>query len=210
MLNFVLHLSISIMEAAQTNSPILATESFSRGRKHYFIDVKKAANDTHFVLITSSEEYRNEEKAFHRRTIQLWEEDLAQFVEALSMVLGRLAYGDLEPEKPKMKVVKDAKGVKALAGYDRPREKLHALGARALSGEELLAILLCTGTSEVSVLDLCKKIMRSLNGDLSGLPEMTAEQLCAFPGIGVAKAATLMAALELGRRAFLSPTKPAF
>lgn len=191
------------MEAVKTNYPTIATETFSHGRKHYFIDVKKASNDTHFVLITSSEEYGNEEKAYHRRTIQLWEEDLAQFVEALSMVLSRLAYGDLEPEKAKMAVVKDPKGVKAFAEYDGPREKLHALGARALKAEELLAILLCTGTSEVSVLDLCKKIVRSLKGDLAGMLEMTAEQLCAFPGIGVAKAATLMAALELGRRAFL-------
>lgn len=77
--------------------PTLATENFSHGRKHYFIDVKKAANDTHFVLITSSESFRNDPVRY-RRTIQLWEEDLAVFVEALSMVLGRLAYGDLAPE----------------------------------------------------------------------------------------------------------------
>ena len=145
------------MEAVKTNYPTLATERFSHGRMHYFIDVKKASNDTHFVLITSSEEYGNEEKAFHRRTIQLWEEDLGQFVEALSMVLSRLAYGDLEESQPKLELVKDPKGVKALAEYDRPREKLHALGARALKAEELLAILLCTGTSKISVLDLCKK-----------------------------------------------------
>jgi DNA repair protein RadC len=191
-----------IMEAVKTNYPTLATETFSHGRKHYFIDVKKASNDSHFVLITSSEQFANDPQ-YYRRTIQLWEEDLAKFVEALSMVLGRLAYGELESQQPAMEVLKDPKGVKALAEYDRPREKLHALGARALTAEELLAILLCTGTSELSVLDLCKKMMRSLKGDLAGMLEMTAEQLCSFPGIGVAKAATLMAALELGRRAFL-------
>jgi hypothetical protein len=197
------------MEAVKTKYPTLATETFSHGRKHYFIDVKKAVNDSHFVLITSIESFAGDPQHY-RRTIQLWEEDLAQFVEALSMVLSRLAYGDLEPVQPKMDVLKVAKGVKALAEYDRPREKLHALGARALKAEELLAILLCTGTSEVSVLDLCKKITRSLEGDLSALLEMTAEQLCSFPGIGVAKAATLMAALELGRRAFLSQTPEVF
>lgn len=104
-----------------------------------------------------------------------------------------------------MAVVKGPKGVKALAAYDRPREKLHALDAPTLQAEELLAILLCTGTSEVSVLSLCKKIMHSLKGNLSALSDMTAEQLCMFPGIGVVKATTLMAALELGRRAFASP-----
>ena len=194
------------MEAVKTNYPTLATESFSHGRKHYFIDVKKAVNDTHFLLITSSEQLANDPQ-YYRRTIRLWEEDLGEFVEALSMVLSRLAFGDLENQKSVIEVVKDPKGVKALADYDRPREKLHALGARALKPEELLAILLCTGTTEVSVLDLCKKIMRSLQGEVSGLLEMTAEQLCGFPGIGVAKAATLMAALELGRRAYL-PAKP--
>ncbi|MEN0057153.1 MAG: UPF0758 domain-containing protein [Mucilaginibacter sp.] len=193
------------MEAVKTKYPTLATESFSHGRKHYFIDVKKAANESHFVLITSSESFSNDPQRY-RRTIQLWEEDLAQFVEALSMVLSRLAYGELESQRGTMEVVKEPKGMKALAEYERPREKLHALGARALKAEELLAILLCTGTSEISVLDLCKKITRSLQGDLSALPEMTAEQLCSFPGIGVAKAATLMAALELGRRAFLGST----
>ncbi|RKR82145.1 uncharacterized protein DUF3276 [Mucilaginibacter gracilis] len=191
------------MEAVKTRFPTLASETFSHGRKHYFIDVKKAANDTHFVLITSSEQFQNDPTRY-RRTIQLWEEDLAMFVEALAMVLGRLAYGDLTPAEPKLKVVEDVKGVKALPVYDRPREKLHALGAGSLSNAELLAILLCTGSSELSVLDLCKRIMKSVKDEPARLLSRTAEDFCRFPGVGVAKAATLMASLELGRRAFLS------
>jgi DNA repair protein RadC len=188
----------------QSPHPTLATESFSHGRKHYFIDVKKAANDTHFLLITSSESFRNDPK-YYRRTIQLWEEDLAMFVEALSMVLSRLAYGDLAPADPNIKMVKDPAGMKALADEDRPREKLHALGAVALSNAELLAILFCTGSSELSVLDLCGEIMRSVKDDPACLLTRTAEDFCRFRGVGEAKAAALMAALELGRRAFLSP-----
>ncbi|HTE00592.1 MAG TPA: UPF0758 domain-containing protein [Mucilaginibacter sp.] len=192
------------MEAVkQSTHPTLATETFSHGRKHYFIDVKRAVNDTHFLLITSSESFQNDPK-YYRRTIQLWEEDLATFVEALTMVLNRLAYGDLAPIDT-LKVVKDPTGVKALEVSDRPRERLHALGARALSNAELLAILLCTGSSELPVLDLCRKIMKSVKDDPSRLLNRTAENFCRFPGVGVAKAATLMAALELGRRAFLSP-----
>lgn len=190
------------MEAVKTNFPTLASETFSHGRKHYFIDVKKAANDTHFVLITSSEQFQNDPTRY-RRTIQLWEEDLGMFVEALTMVLGRLAYGDLSPAEPKLKVVEDAKGVKALPVYDRPREKLHALGAGALNNSELLAILLCTGSLELSVLDLCKRIMKSVKDEPARLLSRTAEDFCKFPGVGVAKAATLLASLELGRRAFL-------
>jgi len=69
----------------------------------------------------------------------------------------------------------------------------------------LLAILFCTGSSELSVLDLCGKIMKSVNDDPSRLLTRTADDFCRFRGVGVAKAATLMAALELGRRAFLLP-----
>lgn len=167
---------------------------------YYFFDVKKAVNDTHFLLITSSEKYDGDK--FHRRTIQLWEEDLGYFVEALTMVLGQLAYGELSPPDVKMELLKAPKGMKAIPEYDRPREKLHALGAKQLSNAELLAILLGTGSSELSVLDLCKRIMRSVKDEPASLLNKSAEDFCRLPGIGVAKAATLLAALELGRRAY--------
>lgn len=192
------------MEAVKTNYPNLASETFGHGRKRYYIDVKKAVNNTHFLLITSDESFPNQDTNY-RRTIQLWEEDLAFFVEALSIVLNKIAYGELSSPETRMEVVKDPKGMKAVAEYDRPREKLHALGAGKLSNAELLAILLGTGSPELSVLDLCGKIMKSVKDEPSRLLTRTAEDFCRFPGIGVAKAATLMAALELGRRAFLSP-----
>jgi DNA repair protein RadC len=189
----------------QTNYPNLVTECFGHGKKHYFIDVKKAVNDSHFILVTSSERY--DENKYHRQTIQLWEEDLAFFVEALSMVLTQMTCGDGPRffERPQMEVVKDPTGMKALASEDRPREKLHALGAGSLSNAELLAILFCTGSSELSVLDLCGKIMRSVKDDPARLLTRTTEDLCRFRGVGVAKAATLLAAMELGRRAFTHP-----
>lgn len=192
------------MEAVKKEYPNLASETFSHGRKHYFIDIKKAANDRHFLLITSSEQYENEPK-FYRQTVQLWEEDLAVFVEAFSMVLSKLAYGQLALPEGQMKVVKDEelRGMKAIAECDRPREKLHALGAGTLSNAELLAILLGTGSSELSVLNLCGKIMQSVGDVPSRLLLRTAEDYCRFPGVGAAKAATLLAALELGRRAHL-------
>ncbi|WP_429384581.1 hypothetical protein [Mucilaginibacter sp. UYCu711] len=62
----------------ETEYPNLDSESFGHWKKHYFIDVKKASNASHFVLITSSERY--EEGKYHRQTVQLWEEDLAFFV----------------------------------------------------------------------------------------------------------------------------------
>ena len=184
---------------SEKSYPSLASETFSHGKKHYFFDIKKASNNTHFLLITSSERYNGDQ--FQRRTIQLWEEDLGFFVEALTMILRQLAHGGLSAT-PKLEVVKEPAGMKAIAEYDRPREKLHALGAESLSHAELLAILLCTGSSELSVLDLCGRIMKSVNNEPAGLLSRTAEGFCRFPGIGVAKAATLLAALELGRRVF--------
>ena len=191
------------MQTAQnTPYPNLVSESFGHGKKRYFIDVKKAVNDTHFILVTSSEEYAD--KQYHRQSIQLWEEDLAFFVEALSMVLTQMTCGD-GPRlftRPEMKVVEDPKGMQAIPTEDRPREKLHAFGAASLSNAELLAILFCTGSSELSVLDLCRRIMGSVKDDASRLTLRTTEDFCRFKGVGAAKAATLLAALELGRRAF--------
>ena len=54
------------MEAVKTNYPNLASESFGHGRQHYYIDVKRAVNDTHFVLITSSERFAGDER-FYRK-----------------------------------------------------------------------------------------------------------------------------------------------
>ncbi|MEO3404914.1 DUF3276 family protein [Mucilaginibacter sp. CAU 1740] len=81
------------METAHgTQYPNVDSKSFSHGKKHYFIDVKKAVNDSCFLLITSSEQYDTDK--FHRQTVQLREEDLAFFVEALSMVLSRMTADD--------------------------------------------------------------------------------------------------------------------
>ncbi|WP_170122785.1 UPF0758 domain-containing protein [Mucilaginibacter oryzae] len=188
------------METIKTNYPTLASETFSRGRMRYYIDVKRALNDTYFILFTVSEYFPNP-NTHCRQTILIWQEDLAMFVEAFSMILGQVAYGQLDLPEAEMNAVKNHKGMKAIAEYDRPREKLHALGAGALSDAELLAILLGTGSSELSVLDLCHKIMGSVGHEPSRLWLRSAEDYCRFPGVGVAKAATLMAALELGRRA---------
>jgi DNA repair protein RadC len=194
------------MEIIEENKPVRRdSESFGHGKMHYFIDVNQACNNTLYMLISSSEKYDTDK--FRRQTVMIWEEDLGMFVEGLSMILSRMVYGEgPKPfQRPEVLKLKDPAGILALPESDRPREKLHALSAAALSNAELMAILLCTGSQELSVLDLCKKIMRSVKDDPSRLLTRTAEDFCSFRGVGVAKAATLMAALELGRRAFLSP-----
>ena len=83
---------------------------------------------------------------------------------------------------------------------DRPREKLLQKGRSALSDAELLAILLGSGSPRESAVDLSKKLLSGSGSNLGELGKLTISQLTAFKGIGEAKAVTIVAALELGRR----------
>lgn len=83
---------------------------------------------------------------------------------------------------------------------DRPREKMLAKGIGALSDAELLAILISTGTKSQSALDLARAVLSSADNNLHLLGKRTISDLIKIGGIGEAKAVTIMAALELGRR----------
>ncbi len=83
---------------------------------------------------------------------------------------------------------------------DQPREKLLNKGKSALSDAELVAILIGSGNREESAVDLCKRILASTNNNLGELGKLPIKQLMAFKGIGEAKAISIVAALELGRR----------
>ncbi|MCL4137933.1 UNVERIFIED_CONTAM: hypothetical protein GTU68_048063 [Idotea baltica] len=73
-------------------------------------------------------------------------------------------------------------------------------GQQSLSNAELIAILLRAGTLEISAVDLAKVILQSVDNDLDKLARLTIDDLCQFKGIGEAKAITILASLELGRR----------
>ncbi|MGB5417831.1 RadC family protein [Algibacter sp.] len=83
---------------------------------------------------------------------------------------------------------------------DQPREKLLYKGKAALSDAELVAILIGSGNRQESAVDLCKRILASTDNNLSALGKLTIKQLMEFKGIGEAKAISIIAALELGRR----------
>ena len=83
---------------------------------------------------------------------------------------------------------------------DRPREKMLAKGISALSDAELLAILISTGTKSQSALDLARAVLQSAGNNLNHLGKFTVADFLKTNGIGKAKAVTIMAALELGRR----------
>lgn len=86
------------------------------------------------------------------------------------------------------------------AEEDRPREKLLLKGKNALSDAELIAILLGSGTREISAVELAKKLLHLADNNLDRLARMTANELSRLKGIGPAKAVTIVSALELGRR----------
>lgn len=83
---------------------------------------------------------------------------------------------------------------------DQPREKLRDKGKATLTDAELIAILIGSGNREESAVALCKRIFASVDHNLNALGKLSISQLMEFKGIGEAKAITITAALELGRR----------
>lgn len=90
--------------------------------------------------------------------------------------------------------------LKNLVEQDRPREKMLTYGNAALTDAELLALLIGSGTVEANAVVLAEQILHSVNGNLSELGRRSVKDLMKFKGIGEAKAITIAAALEVGRR----------
>ena len=86
------------------------------------------------------------------------------------------------------------------AEEDRPREKMMLHGVLALSNAELLAILIGSGNTEDSAVELMRKVLAEYHNNLNELGKASIEELCRFKGIGPAKAITILAASELGKR----------
>lgn len=90
--------------------------------------------------------------------------------------------------------------IKQWAEEDRPREKMVKLGTEALSDAELLAILIGKGSAKEDAVSLMKRILADSKNNLNTLGKMSIHELCQYNGIGEAKAITIMAACELGKR----------
>lgn len=95
---------------------------------------------------------------------------------------------------------KDVYSIKAWAEEDRPREKMMLKGRAALSDSELLAIILGSGSMDENVVDLAKKMLGSVGNNLNALGKLSLKDLQKFKGVGPAKAISIAAAMELGRR----------
>lgn len=90
--------------------------------------------------------------------------------------------------------------IKNWATEDRPREKMLAKGREALSDAELIAILIGSGNSNESAVGLSRRILKDVNDNLIQLSQLSINDLTNYNGIGEAKAVSIVAALELGRR----------
>ena len=90
--------------------------------------------------------------------------------------------------------------IKDWSESDRPREKLNSQGKETLTDSELLAILIGSGNRTESAVALCKRILASVDNNLNALGKLSVAQLQEFKGIGEAKAISIVAGLELGRR----------
>lgn len=96
------------------------------------------------------------------------------------------------------------KTIKNWAADDRPREKMMGKGKGALSNAELIAILIGSGCGDLSAVELARQVLANTNDNLYDLSKLSLEELMQHKGIGEAKAVSIMAALELGRRWSLS------
>ena len=86
------------------------------------------------------------------------------------------------------------------AEEDRPREKMESQGAESLTNAELLAILIGSGSTKESAVELMKRLLSDCKNNLNTLGKMTIHDLCQYNGIGKAKAISILAACELGKR----------
>jgi DNA repair protein RadC len=94
--------------------------------------------------------------------------------------------------------------VRELQPGDRPREKLARGGPESLGDNELVALVIGHGSHRVGALDVAQEVL-SVAGGVHGLPRLHKDRLLQLPGIGIAQASRLQAAIELGRRTLLTP-----
>ncbi len=99
-----------------------------------------------------------------------------------------------------MKPYPEKSSIKYWSEEDRPREKLLLKGKSAVSDAELIAILMGSGNREETAVDLAKRILSDVENNLIGLSRLSVSELSKYKGIGEAKAISIVAALELGRR----------
>jgi len=179
---------------------VLASESFSLRNRHYFLDFKRAENNSNYIQITRSEQ--QPDSSYKRWQVIVFEDQFAEFIQAFSSLFQSAAW--YRPDYKGIKEIhaeaKISRGIKDMAPELRPREKLLSGGAGTLSDAELLAILIGSGTPNESAIVLAGRILAGMEAGLCGLREQNLESLCRFKVMGVAKSCAILAAVELAGR----------
>jgi len=182
---------------------ILESEQFGNGKRTYFLDFSRAANDSNYIRITRSD--RQADNSYTKSSVCIFEEDFHFLIEGFSMLFTSMI--DREGRSAKKSQISNSaekgdkpRGIKSWPVEMRPRERFLANGPGTLSDAELLALLIVSGTTKQSAVDLAASILKSVNGDLNALCRCSTKSLAKFHGIGDAKAITILAAMELSNR----------
>ena len=184
-------------------SNVLMSESFSSSeRRHYFLDFKRTSKDSKFIQISRSD--RQPDGSFLRSFVIVFEEDFHFLISAMSSLFHHSAH--LDQQGKTLQDIRDDEIVKrrGIPGWDaanKPRERLLEHGPEALRDDELLAILIGSGTAGEDAVALSDRMLKSLGG-LSGLVGRDVSTLGRFNGIGPAKAASIIAAMGIAERLY--------
>ncbi|RBQ08979.1 UPF0758 domain-containing protein [Pedobacter miscanthi] len=180
----------------------LATENFSSGRRNYFLDFKRAVNDNRYLSITRSDEL--DDGSYKRSSVVVFEQDFHFLISAMSSLFHSAVYLHQDnfsvADLVHLRTHGANKGIKSWDVNLRPREKFIALGGEQMSNAELIAMLIGSGHSDVSAVDLAANVLKAVGGRLDLLAAEDHKSLSRFKGIGIAKSSAILAALELGRR----------
>ncbi|NII83110.1 UPF0758 domain-containing protein [Pedobacter sp. SG908] len=181
---------------------ILVSETFSRGKRRYFLDYKIASNRSNYICFTRSD--AQEDGTYHMERLRVFQEDFEMLIGSFSSLMTMAAhYGqgyDSVQDMHLLNQQKEVRGIKGMEAELRPREKMLENGPAAMTDTELLAMLIGSGTPSESAIDLAYRILGSVEGNLQELSVLGFPGLCRFAGMGIAKSSSVMAAMELGRR----------
>ncbi|MBT2564661.1 hypothetical protein J7E50_25825 [Pedobacter sp. ISL-68] len=180
---------------------IIATESFSSKGRHFFLDFMLAKNDTNYISITRSDE--QQDGSYVRNRVNIFQEEFEFMISAFASLFRSAAYSGEHIHVKDLKKRKDGDtSIKSWPDELRPRERMVELDTEAMRDEELLAMLIGSGTPDESAVSLGRNILKDVGYDLSKLGSLEHAALCRFPGMGMAKSSSIIAAFELGRRAY--------
>ena len=187
---------------------ILASESFSASSKrHYFLDFKQAANNSHYIQFTRSEEQKD--GTYKRWSFVVFQNHFEEFISAFSSLFQSAAYcgKGYQTVKDLAEETRNSNRIKDMSPELRPREKLFEQGAKALSQSELLAILLGSGSPGESALELAERILLSKGGRLSHLKQVSFSTCAALTAWASPRAVRSLPPLKLQGASMIAPDR---